>query len=103
MNTSLNLTREQFATFRTAYRQLAHRNCLTPADILIYNLLRGFPADRGFSPTTNSTKLSNGQAPWLGFDSAKLALRTSIRYGTLAARYGSALGKEQADALLSML
>lgn len=88
--TSFIFTREQFAIIRDKFRALANTEQLTPADILIYNLLRGLPATRGFTPITNKLKLVNGTDPWLGFDQAKDSLRSMLKYNkaSLNTRFG---------------
>jgi len=57
-----------------------------PADHIIYNLLRGYEAKRGFGPITNGNKLANGHREWEGYLSAlssakfKLAPRGKSTY-----------------------
>lgn len=62
MNTSI--TKEQFLTFRTAFKQLARDKKITSADLIVYNLMRGLHAKRGFGPITNANKLANGRVPY---------------------------------------
>lgn len=77
-NTLLN--KEQFKQFRTAYKTLARERKLTPADIIVYNLIRGLPANRGFTAITNPTKLANGAQEWGSFIAAKGNLQYRFKY-----------------------
>lgn len=43
-------------------------------ELIVYNLLRGFPAKRGFTPITNKIKLANGSKEWCNFDSARFCV-----------------------------
>lgn len=72
MNTIL--TREQFTTFRTTFRRLAANKQLEPIDLMFYNIIRGLPSSRGFSPITNTNKLANGAAPNYSFESTRRRL-----------------------------
>lgn len=50
------------------------------SDHVIYNILRGYPANRGFTPITNKNKLNNGQIADQGFKAAVSSIEFSIRY-----------------------
>ena len=50
------------------------------AEHVIYNILRGYPANRGFTPITNKNKLNNGQLADQGFDAAKQDIEFGIKY-----------------------
>lgn len=39
-----------------------------PSSIILYNILRGFPAKRGFSPIQAQRKLDNGARPWGAYE-----------------------------------
>ncbi len=72
------VSKEQFQLVKATW-------CSNPthsaADIVTYNLLRGFPADRGFTPIseTNPHKISsNSNDAWFGFNHAK-----NIAYGNV--------------------
>lgn len=54
---------EQLASIRQRIRARA----ATAQDFLAYDLLRGLPAVRGFSPRTNPKHLANGRSPFEGF------------------------------------
>jgi len=56
MNTLL--TKEQFAAYREQYLVRAHNKTLTPADIIIYNIVRGKSPRCGFTAITNTNKLN---------------------------------------------
>ena len=49
------------------------------AEHMIYNILRSYPADRGFTPITNKNKLNNGQRPNQAFESARLEIEFRLR------------------------
>lgn len=62
------ITKEQYLTVK---QQWANSNSHSSSDIIIYNLLRGFPADRGFSPLIKQTKItSNCGNKWNGYNMA---------------------------------
>jgi hypothetical protein len=63
-------TKEQFITFRDAFKELARNKQITAAHIVAYNLVRGYPMDRGFTPITNQIKLANGLFDTSGFAKA---------------------------------
>lgn len=60
MNTNHILTTEQFKIFQAKFKELARNKNITSPDILLYNIVRGYPTDRGFSAITNHNKLHNG-------------------------------------------
>lgn len=80
MTINSSLSREQFIAFRDAFRALANSRQLTATDELVYNLIRGLPADRGFSPVTNPTKLANGARADFGFYWTSYYLKSMLRY-----------------------
>jgi hypothetical protein len=49
------------------------------ADHMIYNILRSYPANRGFTPISNKNKLDNGQQPNQAFEAAKLEVEWRFR------------------------
>lgn len=99
-----NISREQFTAFRTTFRALANAKALTSTDILINNLIRGLPADRGFHPISNATKLANGADEWFGFNLAKSDFRwsNSFKKTATADRYKS-LTAENITELLKLM
>lgn len=88
MNTLL--TKEQFIIFRDAFKARARAKSITAADLLIYNVIRGHAANRGFTPITNKIKLINGQAPNGGFDNARYqAKQDLVRYTSFVEKFGN--------------
>ncbi|PPD55293.1 MAG: hypothetical protein CTY12_01420 [Methylotenera sp.] len=88
MNTLL--TKEQFIIFRDAFKARARAKSITAADLLIYNVIRGHEANRGFTPITNKIKLINGQAPNGGFDNARYQAKNDlVRYTSFVERFGN--------------
>lgn len=77
-NTLLN--KEQFAEFRTAFKARAKNRTLSPSDMIVYNLIRGLPANRGFTAISNPTKLANGAQQWAGFNAARSNLQYQLKY-----------------------
>lgn len=80
MTINSSLSREQFIEFRDAYRVIANARRLTARDIMLYNMIRGLPLDRGFTNITNGNKLANGADPQYGFKSTKSTLIGALRY-----------------------
>ena len=74
MNYLINKT--QYLSAKQYWNKITNRS---PSDHIIYNLIRGFDAKRGFTEITNRTKLSNGANPWAGFESAKADARWRTR------------------------
>jgi hypothetical protein len=71
-------TKEQFITFRDAFKALARNKQITAAHIIAYNIVRGYPMDRGFTPITNQIKLNNGLFDTSGFVKAKFQAAYAI-------------------------
>ena len=65
------INKEQYLAIKKIWANMKEH---TASELIIYNLLRGFPADRGFTPVTNKNKLSNGHAPWLNFTRERRSL-----------------------------
>jgi len=74
MNYLINKT--QYLSAKQQWNNGFNRNS---TDHLIYNLIRGFDLKRGFTETTNETKLNNGWKPWAGFDYAKESAKWRFR------------------------
>lgn len=93
------LDREQFTKYHAAFKGLAATRQLTPADMMLHNIIRGLPIDRGFSPTTNPRKLSSGQHPMLGLKQGSAQLRYLAKYRKqeLNARFAGALSDQLID------
>lgn len=64
------LEREALAQFCAAHRGEAAKKALSPEMIVAFNIARGLPASRGFTPITNAKKLANGTSAMGAFDSA---------------------------------
>ena len=88
------LSQEQFIAFRDAFRTLARNKSVTSADMLLYNIVRGKPADYGFTPITNKIKLSNGQQYNGGFFDARFTVKSFLTNNLdyLNTRFGKFLG-----------
>lgn len=95
------LSREQFAQFHAAFKALAHNRALTPSDMLVYNIIRGLPSDRGFTAITNTRKIQAGSDAWLGLKQARQHLKYLAKYrkGDLRARFGGALPDDVIDTI----
>lgn len=93
------LDREQFTQYHAAFKKLAAARQLTPADMMLHNIIRGLPLDRGFSATTNQRKLSSGQHPMLGLKQASTQLRYLAKYRKqeLNARFAGMLTDQALD------
>lgn len=98
---SYMLDREQFTKFRTAFRALAAKRKLTPADMMLHNLLRDLPKDRGFTPIANRRKLDNGSDPWLGLKQAASHLKYMAKYRK--ADFSARFGFEFSDSLIAAI
>lgn len=98
---SYMLDREQFTKFRTAFKALAAKRALMPADIMLYNLLRDLPKDRGFSAITNPRKLENGTDQWLGLKQAASHLKYMTKYRK--ADFNARFGLEFSDSLIAAI
>ncbi len=96
MTTFTMLDREQFTQYHAAFKKLAAARQLTPADMMLHNIIRDLPLDRGFSATTNQRKLSCGQHPMLGLKQASVQLRYLAKYRKqeLNARFAGALSDQ---------
>lgn len=101
---TIEISRTQIRDFVIAFRKRATLGNISSLDILVYNLVRGLPADRGFSPVTNSNKLANGHRANDGFNNAvsQFKFRTTWRdehRAALAKQYHDILTSEQLLAL----
>ena len=96
MTTYFN-NKEHCLAFKKAWALASQDNCQTATHHFLYNLLRGFPGDRGFTPVTNKNKLANGMAPnqgafstmynlrWLQIKATKVVLGEYRGMGSIAA------------------
>ncbi len=99
MTTFTMLDREQFTKYHAAFKNLAATRQLTPADMMMHNIIRGLPIDRGFSPITNARKLGSGSHPMIGLKQASSHLRYLAKYKKqeLNARFGGSLSEQAID------
>lgn len=77
-NTHL-ITQEQFIKFRDAFKTLARDKKITAEDIVLYNVVRSFPVNRGFAHITNQIKLNNGQRRNQGIYNALGGIKFELR------------------------
>lgn len=77
------LTREQFLFTRTQIKNSAATKSLAPYEVVLNNLIRGLPLDRGFSPITNHTKLTNGCSAMESFSNAKRMCSRMLKHYTV--------------------
>lgn len=74
-------TKEQYLAMRAAWRKyIADGGKPTAAHFILYNTLRGKDWWHGFVPATNTNKLTNGHAPWLGTMQAKADLSMNLTW-----------------------
>jgi hypothetical protein len=70
---------------------------------MIYNILRSYPADRGFTPISNEKKLNNGQRPNQAFESAKLEIEYQLRSPKYLASLKEKFGIEFSEDLVNKI
>jgi len=57
MEKNFIISKDQYLEVIKAWRETKHH---TASEHIIYNILRGYPSSRGFTPITNKIKLANG-------------------------------------------
>jgi len=58
---SIFSSKEEYLAFKATWASVVNSSAqITSIHHVLYNLLRGLPHDRGFTPVTNSNKLANG-------------------------------------------
>ena len=62
------IDKQQYLAVKEAWRHIEEKSSV---DHVIYNVLRGFEPNRGFSPVQSKIKLANGFTAWQSFASAK--------------------------------
>ena len=62
MTTKYFNTKEQHVAFRKAWAKVAQDKKLTATHMVLYNIIRGKEVTHGFTPVTNTNKLSNGMS-----------------------------------------
>jgi GTP-binding protein EngB required for normal cell division len=94
------ISKEQYLAVKAAFKaQKSH----SAADHMIYNILRSYPADRGFTPISNKTKLDNGQRPNQAFESAKLEIEYQLRSQKYLASLKEKFGIEFSEDLINKI
>ncbi|MBK3779828.1 hypothetical protein G3A43_06145 [Paraburkholderia aspalathi] len=74
--TGLLTTGTSHYAFRAAFRRLAHARKLNAQHMALHAILMGKPLGLAFSPISNTTKLANGQSPWMNALAAIHSLAT---------------------------
>lgn len=70
------LNKEQYQSVTAAWKSTQRHSSTSH---IIYNLLRSLEISRGFTPITDSTKLSNGAKAWQGFNCALSSARMILK------------------------
>lgn len=88
------LTKEQFLTFREAFKKRAREKRITSEDIILYNIVRGLPVERGYTQIKNSNKLQNGMSPYTTLELSIVKTRSQIIHylDETNERFGNFLG-----------
>lgn len=68
---SYTLSKQEFLQFQSAFRARAKAGSISSPDMVLYNIVRGKPANHGFTAITNTRKLQNGADRWEGYKQAK--------------------------------
>lgn len=79
--------------FSQQFKKLAHSKSITPIDIVLYNIVRGYPMDRGFSPIKNVNKLANGQKSAANLAKRRLRLAATYSPDQIVLKYNNIFGK----------
>ena len=77
-NNNLFKTKEQYLQFRKAFARAAQAGTLRAEHFIFFNIVRGLPYHRGFTPITNTNKLSNGADICGGLDRGVKNLRYAV-------------------------
>ena len=90
------MTWDDYAKFRSAFKDLVKNKQLLPCDVLLHNIVRGLNPTRGFTIITNDNKKWNGLAEDRGYRKAIRDLHHQIRtpagLNGLNARYNLFMG-----------
>ena len=92
-------TKEQYLAICIAWKKFVNEGgTVNGSHMLLYNILRSRPYDKGFTPITKPIKLQNGMNPWTGFKDAAWRIRAAAVYGsgleTLLKPFGETLNRE---------
>jgi hypothetical protein len=101
-------TKEQYLAILSCWRNfLLSGGKPNASHMMLYNILRSKPWDRGFSPTTKKIKLANGHYEWFGLKLASLKISAASIYGGSYLKdllepfnepaFGKIIGKEEID------
>jgi len=95
-------TKEQHIAICTAWKKFVNEGgTMNGSHMLLYNILRSRPYDKGFTPITKPVKLQNGMNPWTGFRDAAWRIRAAAVYGSgleaLLKPFGETINKEVID------
>ena len=86
MNTTFIIQdKQQFKKIQARFKELSRSKQATAVDHVFYNIVRGKPLDRGFTPITNENKLrsSYNNRPLWAFEQAKSA----VNFGATPSKY----------------
>ena len=72
------MTKSELNAFKKQWAIASHSKTLLASHHVMYNTLRGLPPERGFSPTTNHNKLTNGAAINYGLAEARRRLANIV-------------------------
>ena len=75
------ITREDYLKLKAAWKKLADAKNIKPADIIIYNMLRGKAPVNGFTATAPGSKHERANDPWYAFEEAKKAALSKLPNG----------------------
>ncbi len=96
-------SKEQYLEIVKSWKAFANSNkTLYNSHMMLYNILRSKPCDKGFSPTTKAIKLASGHDKWFGLKQAAWKIRAASVYGGSYLRhllepFGETINKEVID------
>jgi len=101
-------TKEQYLAILSCWRDyLLQGKRSNASHMMLYNILRSKPWDKGFSPTTKEIKLVNGHDKWFGLKQAAHRIKCAYVYGGSYLKdllepfsdptFGKIIGKEEID------
>jgi len=95
-------TKDRYLAICTAWKKFVNEGgTVNGSHMLLYNILRSRPYDKGFTPITKPIKLQNGMNPWTGFKEAAYRIRAAAVYGSgleaLLKPFGGTIDKEVVD------
>ena len=94
------ITKPEYLNVKRAWKAIPTGQ-QTACSAIIYNALRGFDCNRGFSPVTNPNKLANGYAPMYAYKKSLRLAQYQIR--RLDKVFGLTLTDELRKRILSAL